>query len=742
MTEGQEWALSQVREVEAANRVLEIVSVTAPTVERGALQIEVTLDCGLYDRVPGGLPLRAREGFVISIPPDFPLTRPDIRSQHKRFAGFSHVQWGDHLCLYQASDVEWRAEDGMFGFLDRLDVWLKAGALNQLDPIGVPLHPPAVYAKRTEPIVPQVDAPDVQPPWWAGYVEIAKENKHAILLGPWHAFDENVPNVPLVGAVLLPGPMPFEYPTSMRELGRVLADRSVPPEVLQGIMKLTALQNENGKPLYIVLGAAMRGIAGNNKRLQHLACWYISPEHATQLSTMALEAGQQEGKIAAEAFRAWADTAAVEWCPVYEDRPEIVLPRDSGSPMQWWRGRRVAILGCGALGSSVGVMVIRAGATTIRLYDNKLVSPGVLRRQNFDRHQIGFTKASSTRVNLLAISPTADITAHHSNIIAELLANPDALLDADVVINTTASLRVAAAIEKVFATGARNRAPILSMSIGHRAEYGLATLAVPGAMGTVRDLDRRTKIALANAPNGREFLDEFWPRAEDRPPTFQPEPGCSDPTFIGSAADVLGLSAALLNVASGWLSDTASPHARACVVRAPHLAQSTRRPGLIEFRWSSDRQIVERRQRFQIRLAPDAERELRSWIRTSARRVGPRVETGGLLFGEIDEFLKVIWITEISGPPPDSVASELEFVCGVQGTQELHEEKERRTRGAVRFLGMWHTHPGGIAEPSGTDLGAMQKLRASAMRPPRNFLMLIVGGHSPDYEIQGYLFGR
>jgi proteasome lid subunit RPN8/RPN11 len=72
----------------------------------------------------------------------------------------------------------------------------------------------------------------------------------------------------------------------------------------------------------------------------------------------------------------------------------------------------------------------------------------------------------------------------------------------------------------------------------------------------------------------------------------------------------------------------------------------------------------------------------------------------------------------------------------------LHEEKEHRTRGAVRFLGMWHTHPGGIAEPSGTDLGAMQKLRASAKRPPRNFLMLIVGGHSPDYEIQGYLFGR
>jgi hypothetical protein len=54
------------------------------------------------------------------------------------------------------------------------------------------------------------------------------------------------------------------------------------------------------------------------------------------------------------------------------------------------------------------------------------------------------------------------------------------------------------------------------------------------------DLDRRAKIAFANAINGRHVLDEFWPSSSGSERLFQPEPGCSEPTFVGSAADVFG----------------------------------------------------------------------------------------------------------------------------------------------------------------------------------------------------------
>jgi integrative and conjugative element protein (TIGR02256 family) len=115
--------------------------------------------------------------------------------------------------------------------------------------------------------------------------------------------------------------------------------------------------------------------------------------------------------------------------------------------------------------------------------------------------------------------------------------------------------------------------------------------------------------------------------------------------------------------------------------------------------------------------------------------MGPTAETGGLLFGQIDDFLKIIWIDEVSGPPPDSLASSAGFVCGVAGTSELNAEKSARTRGSVRFIGMWHTHPYGRPRPSCTDLRAMSELWKLPYFTARHFLMLIVGGSEGWYHM-------
>ncbi len=737
MTEGQDWALAQLRDIAAASAALQLVAVTPPPADRAPLLVEISIDCLSYERAKGGLPLLDRESFVLSIPAGFPLRRPEVGTKDKRFAGFPHVQWGYHLCLYQAPDTEWHPEEGMFGFMERLEVWLKAGALGELDPIGLPLHPPAIYPSRSKYIVPQINTPPVEPPWWAGYAQIVRESAGAVILGSWHSYDSAVPKGRLAGAILTPELMPFEYPTTIRELLAVLAERQVTVPIVRAILNLTALRTEQDKPLYILLGAAMRGTAGAEKRLQHLACWYVSPEGAAPLRSI-LSSDQSTDEAAA--FAQWSATAALEWCPVRENRPEIVVARDVGSPMAWWRGKRVTILGCGALGSSVALVIARAGASRFQLYDNARVPPGVLVRQNFDDRQIGYTKASATQVQVQAINPAADVVAHYADVVDELLRDPGAIFDSDVVIDTTASAIISTALEQVFVGSDRDHPPILTMTVGHRAERGLLTLAMNNAPGASLDLDRRVKIALGNAINGREYFDEFWPEAGTRGRLFQPEPGCSDPTFVGSAADVLGFSATFLNVGSLWLSGRSSP--RAAALRAAHVAGHPGTPALLEFDWTSDREIVDRKRGFEIRLAKDAERDLLGWVRRGARTRGGRIETGGLLFGEVNDYLKVVWISEVSGPPPDSIASANEFVCGVQGTRELHDEKRDRTRGSVRFIGMWHTHPGGVAEPSGTDLGAMEKLRRVPERAPRHFLMLILGGSLPAPQIEGYLFGR
>ena len=639
-SDGQEWALGQLNEIcEASGGLLEVVTIAPPRQDGLSLSVIVSIDCRLYSQKPNGLPLRSRERLEITIPSDFPLDRPELEFTHNRFAGHPHVQWGRHVCLYQAPDSEWRPDDGMFGYMERVHEWLRAGAAGELDPVGLPLHPPVAYSWGSSLIViPRVDTPTPEPPWWAGYAEITFENDGRIELGAWHKHDADIPQTKLAPAILLPTDMPFEYPTTIAALSTTLAARGIPIEIVRLLLVMGALRNEAGKPLLFVLGAAMRGVAGGERK-QHLACWYLDAEKAGQLRATALTA-DDNNPVDIQMFDDWTASAVIHWCSVYEERPEIVIFRDSGTPMAWWRGQHVAILGCGAIGSAVAMLLGRAGAAKFQLYDNRLVTPGVLVRQLFDRNQIGQGKARATRFNIQYTNPQIEAEPTHENLVALLRddAKAEVLFQADVVINATASTQVAAALERRFRAWPKKHPPILSMVVGHRADQGLMTYGVETAAGVTIDLDRRAKLAFANGPNGQDFLEEFWPTTIDRNRLFQPEPGCSDPTFRGSAADVLALTSTMLNRASLWLAD--DMRQRTFGLRLPDRSARSPKPNELEHSWLPDRVLAERQHGYQIRLDRGAEDALLGWMRRSARLRGPRVETGGVLFGQVDEFLR------------------------------------------------------------------------------------------------------
>jgi integrative and conjugative element protein (TIGR02256 family) len=744
-SEGQRWALSQLQEIaDASNHQFELLAARAPAGAGQALEVEVSIDCSGYPKEPNGIPFRARERLVLRIPAEFPLDRPDALFAHIRYGHFPHVQWGKQICLYQSTDTEWQPSDGMYGFVQRLDDWLRHTARGEFDPLGFPLHPPAAYRGATfaPMVIPRVNAPSVTPPWWVGYAEITAETEVRAELGQWHCYNNKIPETRLAVAILLPTDMPAEYPTKIKDLERILAPRDVSPDLIKLLLEMAALRNKEGKPLYFILGAAMRGMSGNNERLQHLACWFVNSEQSQLLYTAVLKSEEQQGRTAAAEFAQWAETASINWCTVKEERPEIIIPRDEGSALSWWRGRSVTLFGCGAIGSVLAMLLVRANIAKIRLYDYGLVAPGNLVRQNYDRRLIGYNKVSATKVSLQGIRPELEVEALTTNVVRALRTSAERVFDADVVIDATASTRVAAALEKHFRDHDGARPPIASLVLGHIADRALMTYAVAGAHGVAIDLDRRAKIELASTVTGRAMLDEFWPLQGRTANLFQPEPGCSDPTFVGSAADVFGLSASMLNVLSRWLCDANSSERRAYVLVAPGLTTKSKFSAEHEFTWPPDAVFVDERQSYQIRMTAAARNVLLAWIRAARRRMGPTVETGGLLFGQIDDFLKVVWIDEVSGPPPDSLASPTGFVCGVAGTADLNAEKSKRTRDSVRFIGMWHTHPYGRPRPSCTDLRAMSKLWKLPDFTARHFLMLIVGGSEGWYHMAGHLFAR
>jgi proteasome lid subunit RPN8/RPN11 len=738
---GQAWALGQLHDItQASAGTLEIIDVVEPQKEDENVSVSLSIDCSSYEHKPGGVPLKARERFVLKIKPNFPLELPSLYFAHKRYGDFSHVQWGDYICLYQASDTEWQPEDGLFGFMKRVDDWLRAAAMNELDPIGMPLHPPVAYPVSNLKIVPTQNTPVPDSSFWAGYAEIKRESDVRVELGRWIAHDEEVPDGRLAAVLLLPSSMPHEYPATMSDLLNAVAERGVSAEIVRLVMQLGALRAHAGKPVIFVLGAAMRGTAGG-ERLQHLTAWRVDAERAEEIRKAVLES-TDEKPVDIVDFYTWAAKANIEWCSVLEDRPEIITRRDADSASAWWKGRQVVILGCGAIGSTVAMLLARAGVAKLELYDKDIVKPGILVRQLFRRYQIGTGKAKATAENVKYDNPDVEAISSPADIVRllEVAERRADLVKADVIINATASTMVATALEKVFGSYPKTHPPIVSMALGHKADQALLTMAVEKVPGATLDIDRRAKIAFSNIAHGKHVLDEFWPVAPERTRLFQPEPGCSSPTFRGSAADVLGLTAEMTNVASEWLADLNLGMSR--VRSFDKTDQQGGRKREFAFEWPADAVLTDGRHGYQIRFGRAVLSGMRAWMRRSERVRGKRVETGGILFGHVDPFLKIIWVDEVSGPPPDSLQSPFAFVCGTEGVAGLNAEKEKRTRKSVSFVGMWHTHPGGIPWPSETDYGAMATLLTSDKFQAKRFLMVIIGADSSRPIISGTVFER
>ena len=132
---------------------------------------------------------------------------------------------------------------------------------------------------------------------------------------------------------------------------------------------------------------------------------------------------------------------------------------------------------------------------------------------------------------------------------------------------------------------------------------------------------------------------------------------------------------------------------------------------------------------------------MHAWVRRS-ERLAPGAETGGLLFGERDDALRVLWVSDVLGPPPGSEASPHGFVCGTAGVDEATAAIRKRSRGASRPVGMWHTHPGSAPAPSPTDFEAMTKIIASADRSLPKQLLVIVGDTSPQHMVGAFIYDR
>jgi integrative and conjugative element protein (TIGR02256 family) len=510
--------------------------------------------------------------------------------------------------------------------------------------------------------------------------------------------------------------------------------------------------NIDGDPL--LLGLATPGRRVEADRLAHIVAWKIDDlgtsvtsllRQLERLDEPPAELVEDIAKLVAE----WIDNAKVAWVRVHEMRPEITRRRDEATSAAWLRGRRVLLLGAGAVGAVVAEHSVRAGVKRLDVVDNGVVSPGILVRQPYYDADIGEVKVEALAARLNQIVRDDVVVPVEANC-QSLLANGQAggeggfALDIaayDLVIDATADAGTRAVIERVRARARADWPSVVTLLLGHQATRGLATICQQGASAGSHDLLRRVALRRGGMDSRRwgDIVDDFFPDPP-RSKMFFPEPGCSEPTFIGSASDVAALASSMLSFSLDLLAgpedggSIGGPPMAAGGFRLPNAQLAVeQRAAVEELTWHDDMVGVDSTSGFEVRVSAEALAEMHTEVRRGARTRGGLVETGGMMLGTFDEAAWTVNVDLATGPSPDSLLSQSYFLHGVEGTQDFIDALSEASGGLSRFVGIWHSHPFGEAAPSPTDRAGMVSL-TSFTSGARRALMLILGGDASTWK--------
>ena len=563
-TDGQRHAFDELSTIAAAcNGAL---SVREHDAVGHWLRVNVRASMDGVRRYGGGMPLGAVEDLEIWIPRNFPLESPWLFASHFGFADYAHVT-GKNLCLYLDLDAQWSPSDGMFGFVDRMAQWFVDAAAGRLDPAGAPVHPPAPLALdyTTTQLLVRADIPpsDQRRLLWANLEPVEGDR---VDVTHFHRFGPK--RTERVAAVILANTgIRGSYESRLPALVDQLKEMGFSGNnIIKHLAEVAGL-NPTGTPLIVIVGTLNRG--GPRNRQHHLVAWELPEELSDRLRHL-FDPRDEETDDHLKTLNDWAANESLRWMSVHEARTAVTQRRDSATSMTAFRDLRVEIWGCGALGGWIAEFVARAQPAQLVLRDRGRVGAGLVVRQPYGEADITKHKAETLAQRLEAIDPTLDVVFHTEDLIP-----PDSesreLGEVDIVIDATANRAVSALLENSVAF---SHSPPIAASVvfDARAQRGamFATRRITGfgpsyvARTALRELDGRDQYS--------QFVEAFWSPAglED---LIQAEPGCSAPTFHGSAADTAGMAAALANLVADFIGDDAAT--RVDLVSAPALTTPT-----------------------------------------------------------------------------------------------------------------------------------------------------------------------
>lgn len=370
--------------------------------------------------------------------------------------------------------------------------------------------------------------------------------------------------------------------------------------------------------------------------------------------------------------------------------------------------RKVTLVGAGAIGSQVAMILAREGRFTWTVVDDDRLLPHNLARHTLEFRDLGKPKAGALSAQINGLRPPGSETPakflecnvlrpeQHQEALAEILKSSDIIIDASASVAAERFL-------SDFDSSARRAGTFFNPS----GESVVVLTEPEDRAVTLRDLEAQYYRAVLREPALERHLsgtgERFAYTGACRALTNR-IPQSRAALLSSLAADALGKA---LSAVSGAISIWTLVDGDGVTTVQPRVS-AVIRATLLDWTVTIDS-------------------ELKSAIlKMRAAKLPP--ETGGILLGTADAKARTVHIVEALPSPPDSKEETVGYERGMAGVEQSIRNAMARTMDQVRYIGEWHSHPkNSFVLPSSIDLTQMVWLAGVLEMEDRPAVMLIAG---------------
>lgn len=388
-----------------------------------------------------------------------------------------------------------------------------------------------------------------------------------------------------------------------------------------------------------------------------------------------------------------------------------LLALASGLPIPSKRPK-LAMLGCGSLGSKVALHLGRAGMGDMVFVDNEVVSP-----HNAARHALIPPRHMALNPNKVAMMEDAFQQLGHDDCVSHPIDAADVLLDegmADevlglgetIIVDTTASLRVSAAAAASLPLSKVSARRL--MQAGMYAQGKVAYLFAEGAARSVTADDLRACLfeRCRHEPTLRKQLGAD---GSDATRIFVGD-NCRSLTMPMADSKVSRAAALVSGQLERWLTGELPVLGQLCigVEDASGIGMSWVREELQPSVVLPSREKDGWSVRVLASVADTIDAEARRWEAS---------ETGGALIGYFSRSTRIVIVAGLIEAPPDSKRAPSTFILGTEGLVPALKAANSESLGHLHFIGTWHSHPMG-GNHSRLDRNTLHRIAQDALGFP------------------------